>query len=145
MQGVFDNPVILGHMVAHPHPPTYFPSLISMNPAWRRTLTHLIVDEKWPDGVPRHVIDAVYHSITWNKTEPLRKLSPDTGAYFNEPDANEPNWQKSFFGEHYEKLREIKEKYDPESVLWCRRCVGSEKLVEGSDGRLCEVRREARA
>jgi hypothetical protein len=87
------------------------------------------------------MIDAIYQSVTYNKTEPLRQLSPDTGAYFNEADANEPDWQNSFFGENYEKLRVIKEKHDPKGVLWCRKCVGSERFMEESDGRLCEVRK----
>jgi hypothetical protein len=111
-----------------------------MNPAWRDTLTHLIVVSSFPDGSSQSLIDAVYRDITYNKTAALRKLSPDTGAYFNEADSYEVDWQKSFFGENYEKLRRLKENYDPENVLWCRRCVGSEKLVETKDGRLCTVK-----
>ena len=111
-----------------------------MNPAWRNTLVHLIVVSGWPDGIPRPLIDAVYNDITQKKTAALRKLSPDTGAYFNEADSYEPEWQKSFFGEHYGELKAIKKKYDPENVLWCRRCVGSEALVEQADGGLCRHR-----
>jgi hypothetical protein len=127
-------------MVASPTPSAYFPSTISMNPTWRDTLTHLIVVSSFPDGSPQSLIDAVYRDVTYNKTAALRKLSPDTGAYFNEADSYEVDWQKSFFGENYGKLRRLKEKYDPENVLWCRRCVGSEELVEMEDGRLCTVK-----
>lgn len=124
-------------MIAHPEEPTYYPSAISMNPAWRDTLVHFIVVEGWPDGISQPLIDSVYRDITANKTEPLRKLSPETGAYFNECDSYEPEWQEAFFGKNYARLREIKEKFDPGNVLWCRRCVGSEALVEKEDGRLC--------
>jgi len=111
-----------------------------MNPAWRRTLAHFIVVETWRDGIAQDLIRKVYDDITYNKTEPLRKLSPDTGAYFNEADSYEPEWQNAFFGKHYKRLKEIKEKYDPKNVLWCRRCVGSEALVEQNDGTLCKPR-----
>ncbi|KAF2029844.1 FAD-binding domain-containing protein, partial [Setomelanomma holmii] len=134
------NPIVLGHMIASPVTPSYYPNTISMNPAWRNTLTSLIVVSPFPDGIPQSFIDAVYHDITHNKTEALRQLSPDTGAYFNEADSYEPEWQQAFFGKNYQKLLGIRRKYDPWNMLWCRRCVGSEALVEQSDGRLCKTR-----
>lgn len=109
-----------------------------MNPAWRNTLTHLVVVSSWPDGTAQSIIDSVYADITHNKTEALRQFSPDTGAYFNEGDSCEPEWQQAFFGENYAWLKRIKEKYDPRNVLWCWKCVGSEALVEQPDGRLCK-------
>lgn len=112
-----------------------------MNPAWRNTLVSLIVVEVFPDYVPQSMIDSIYSSITHNKTEPLRKLSPETGAYFNEADSYEPEWQKAFFGKNYARLLSVKRKYDPKNVLWCRRCVGSEALIEQRDGRLCAAGR----
>ncbi|KAF1998465.1 FAD binding domain protein, partial [Amniculicola lignicola CBS 123094] len=132
------NVILIGHMIASPNEPTYYPSAISMNPAWRNTLVHFVVVEGWPEGVDRSLIDAVYEEITYNKTEVLRQLSPNTGAYFNEADSYEPKWQESFFGKHYARLRKIKEKYDPHNILWCMRCVGSEALVEQQNGRLCK-------
>lgn len=124
-------------MIAPTRPPTYYPDTISLNPAWRRTHSHFIAVEGWTDGTNQSNIDAIYHEITYNKVAALRKLSPDTGAYFNEADFNQPDWQWAFFGENYERLREIKRKYDPGNVFWCKQCVGSEWLVLGEDGRLC--------
>jgi hypothetical protein len=138
---MFVNPLILGHLVASQNTPSYYPNVISMNPAWRNTLISLIVVETWPDGVPQTAIDSIFSDITHVKTEALRKLSPETGAYFNEPDSYEPEWQKAFFGDNYAKLLRIKKKYDPKNVLWCRRCVGSEALIEQPDGKLCAAGR----
>jgi FAD/FMN-containing dehydrogenase len=109
-----------------------------MNPAWRNTLVHLIIAQGWQDDSIQTVIDSVYQDVT-AKTDALRKLAPETGAYFNEPDANEQDWQQVFFGVNYAKLYAIKRKYDPKNVFWCRRCVGSETLVEQGDGRLCRA------
>jgi hypothetical protein len=126
-----------GNMIASPNAPSYYPDVSSTLPAWRNTLTHFIVVESWSDGMSREAIDVVYRDITYNKTDPLRQLSPETGAYFNEPDSFEPRWQEAFFGENYGRLRKIKEKYDPKNVLWCQRCVGSEALEEQPNGQLC--------
>jgi hypothetical protein len=84
----------------------------------------------------------MYFYVTHLKTGPLRKLSPETGAYFNEPDSHEPEWQKAFFRDNYARLLSVKEKYDPKNVLWCRKCVGSEALAEKGDGRLCSAGKE---
>jgi len=141
---MFVNPLILGHLVASPNTPSYYPDVISMNPAWRKSLVSMIVVETWPDGIPQSAIDTIFSDITNVKVEALRKLSPETGAYFNEPDSYEPDWQKTFFGNNYARLRNIKNRYDPKHVLWCRRCVGSEALTERPDGRLCVATRTDR-
>jgi hypothetical protein len=133
------SPILIGHVVAPSSPPTYHPSLTSLNPAWRNTLVHLIVATGWQDGSPSSVIDAVYRNIT-AKTDVLRKLAPEMGAYFNEADVNEPDWQQAFFGDNYAQLLKIKRKFDPRNLFWCRQCVGSEGMVEEGDGRLCKAK-----
>ncbi|RAR12313.1 FAD-binding domain-containing protein [Stemphylium lycopersici] len=138
------NPILIGHMIASPSLPSYFPTRMYLNPAWRHTLTHLIVVSPFSDDTPQQLIDAVYTDITHSKTQALRRLDPETGAYFSEADSYEPEWQQAFWGESYEDLRLLKRGIDPQSLLWCRRCVGSEELVEMADGRLCRtwMRRE---
>ena len=139
-QGPQGNSLILGHLVAPPpSPPSYAPSLISVTPAWRRTTTHIIVQENWPVGIPQSEIDAVYEDIHTQKIQPLRELAPDTGAYFNECDSLEENWQEAFWGENYEALTVIKKSVDPEGALYCRLCVGSEEWTESESGALCRV------
>lgn len=51
---------------------------------------------------------------------------------------NEPQWQETFWGSNYEKLVEIKRKFDPEDVLWCDPCVGNEGWEVVGDA-LCRV------
>ena len=38
----------------------------------------------------------------------------------------EPDWQKSFWGSNYPRLREIKDKYDPDGLFFVHHGVGSE-------------------
>jgi hypothetical protein len=69
----------------------------------------------------------------------LTTISPDSGAYLNEADWKQPNWQSTFYGSHYPALEEIKLKFDPDHMFYARTAVGSESWVEESDGRLCQV------
>jgi len=56
----------------------------------------------------------------------LRVAAPDTGAYVNECDYFEPDWQKAFWGPHYPRLLQIKRRYDPDGLFFGHHCVGSE-------------------
>ena len=58
----------------------------------------------------------------------LRRLAPDSGAYMNENDWREPDWQESFFGggDVYERLLGVKRGVDPKGLLACHHCVGDE-------------------
>ena len=51
----------------------------------------------------------------------------DSGAYSNEADPNEPNFQTTFFGPNYARLSVIKKKYDPAGLFIVRAGVGSEE------------------
>lgn len=55
---------------------------------------------------------------------------PDSGAYVNEADYFQQDWQKVFWGNHYAKLFAIKQKYDPTGLFYCHHCVGSERWTE---------------
>jgi FAD/FMN-containing dehydrogenase len=56
----------------------------------------------------------------------IRAATPGTGAYVNEADYFEPDWQRAFWGKNYDKLLRIKRKYDPEGLFRCHHCIGSE-------------------
>ncbi|MBT9582482.1 BBE domain-containing protein, partial [bacterium] len=56
----------------------------------------------------------------------LREATPNSGAYANEADYFEPDWQREFWGVHYAKLLEVKRRYDPIGLFHCHHGVGSE-------------------
>ena len=39
------------------------------------------------------------------------------GAYLNCTDALIKNWPEAYYGTHYEKLQQLKSRYDPEQLL----------------------------
>lgn len=61
---------------------------------------------------------------TQNFTRRLKELG--TGAYLNEANYYEPGWQDSFWGANYPRLLSVKKAVDPDGVLTCHNCVGSE-------------------
>jgi hypothetical protein len=56
----------------------------------------------------------------------LRVVAPDTGAYVNECDYFQPDWQKAFWGPNYARLADIKRQYDPDDLFVVHHGVGSE-------------------
>ena len=62
----------------------------------------------------------------------FRDETPGAGAYFNEADYFEPDWQENFWGkENYDRLLSVKTTWDPEGLFYCHNCVGSEFWEEG--------------
>jgi len=52
--------------------------------------------------------------------------APYAGAYANEADYFQKDWQRAFWGRNYAKLLKIKKKYDVSNFFNCHHCVGSE-------------------
>ena len=58
----------------------------------------------------------------------IEKLTgPDAGAYSNEMDTFEANFQSTVFGPNYPRLSNIKAKYDPTDLFIVKAGVGSER------------------
>ena len=110
-----------------------------LNPAWRISYFNNIVARGWAPGSAEEGKAAVMRDITYKKIPAMEKQAPDTGVYMNEADRLDPNWQTNFYGEHYERLLEIKERRDPRGVFYCSTCVGSAAWKEDENGRLCRI------
>jgi FAD/FMN-containing dehydrogenase len=60
----------------------------------------------------------------------LRKLEPDGGSYVAETNFFESDWQRSFWGANYPRLRAVKATYDPDGLFFVHHGVGSEDWSE---------------
>jgi FAD/FMN-containing dehydrogenase len=56
----------------------------------------------------------------------IRAVAPDAGSYVNETDYHQPDWQRSFWGDNYARLLEVKHAYDPGNLFRVHHGVGSE-------------------
>jgi len=118
----------------------------AVNPAWRKNRMHAMLMDVQPDRLTaQQAIDR--NTLMQGYMKLLRDVSPGAGAYMNEGDPDEPNWQQAFYGNHYDRLLEIKQKWDPTGVFWAPTTVGSEgwavQAVDGypssQNGKLCRV------
>ncbi|TPX15357.1 uncharacterized protein E0L32_004634 [Thyridium curvatum] len=94
----------------------------SATPAWRTAVWELGVGSSW----------------AWNSSLAQRQaaatalkavgatMSAFTGgsAYMNEASMFTDNWQQAWWGDNYDALLSIKNKYDPKKLLNCYKCVG---------------------
>jgi len=99
--------------------------------------THLANSVSWPALDPAAQAEQE-NLLTNTYVAAMRELAPDMGAYQNEADANEPNFQQAFWGDNYARLLEIKREVDPGDVFWCAPCVGNERWEEVGD-LLCRI------
>ncbi|KAI0758134.1 FAD/FMN-containing isoamyl alcohol oxidase MreA [Fomes fomentarius] len=111
----------------------------SVLPAWRNTLIDTVITTPWNSTAPWSDMVEWQHKMTEQYIPQLIALAPNSGAYMNEADFRQPNWQQAFFGSNYQKLREIKALYDPNEVFYALTAVGSEEWDVEDDGRLCRV------
>ena len=97
--------------------------------------------------------------ITTDFIPALKLLTPESGAYSNEVchtlllngtgtctdcrasqgDPDEPDFKEAFYGPNYDRLLEIKDKWDPEQVLYGKMAVGGDRWKETEEGRLCQA------
>ncbi|KAL7266287.1 hypothetical protein RUND412_011172 [Rhizina undulata] len=113
---------------------------MALNPAWRDTYVHLVVNRVWDDSAT-DVEKAKVVEETAANVHAFDSLAPRVASYFNEGDAVGLglDWKEAYFGGNYGRLARIKEKYDPDGTLWCRGCVRSDEWVVHADGKLCRA------
>ncbi|KAL0565804.1 hypothetical protein V5O48_016213 [Marasmius crinis-equi] len=72
---------------------------------------------------------------------PLKEFtSGGSGAtYGNEAHPDDPNWKVAIYGSTYDRLLSIKDKWDPDQVLYGAVSVGGDRWRETGEGRLCRV------
>ncbi|KAF4513234.1 hypothetical protein G6O67_000532 [Ophiocordyceps sinensis] len=108
----------------------------ALNPAWRRTLTHIAFSADWNSSTPAAEQRRIQDTMTNVAVEKLKALEPDMGAYLNEANPYERDFQRAFWGANYERLYAIKKTQDPTGLFIARKGVGSE---DWDDAGLCRV------
>ncbi|KAK0204351.1 FAD-binding domain-containing protein [Desarmillaria ectypa] len=94
----------------------------SVTDAWRRSIWDVTFGQVWDYSASPAEQEKGYRDLS-RSMDPLRVVTPGGGAYGNEADVYEPDWERAFWGENYEELVRVKRKYDPEHLLDCWRCV----------------------
>ena len=116
-----------------------------VNPAFRTAVMHADVFDYAPAVGSAEEVGGAHERLN-RYMDMIRAVTPGSGAYTNEADVLEPDWQASFWGGNYPRLLEIKKKWDPSGVFWAPATVGSEGWevattdgLPSQNGRLCRV------
>lgn len=115
----------------------------TVSPAWRKA--HILMQQidTWPKNEDPVFVHEKINNLTYTKLDAMKKFSPGMGTYSNEADPWDPDWKESWWGDHYDFLLSVKEKYDPERVFWTWKSVGGDGWEEvkgaGAFGPVCET------
>jgi len=103
-------PLELYQDIHHPNSLKHLPpNATSISSGLRNAMIHLISPpDKASQAKFMHLGDNSYFSES---------------AYYHEGDS----WKQRYWGSHYEQVLNVKMKYDPENMFWCRHCVGSDR------------------
>ncbi|KAK8086120.1 FAD binding domain-containing protein [Apiospora phragmitis] len=115
------------------------PTANAVNPVWRTTGVHMQLTTAWNDTAPWADMVEAQRRITDEYVPQMEAVTPGSGAYINEADFHQPDWQQTFFGANYDRLLQIKQKWDPEGRFWAIRTVGSDAWNVAADGRMCRA------
>ncbi|CAK1358877.1 unnamed protein product, partial [Cercospora beticola] len=116
----------------------------ALHPAWRSAYLHFYVggasgavDEYTS---PQDFLEQTASWIDQNKECLWHEWAPTSGSYMNEGNPYSKNFKDDFYGDHYERLFEVKKKYDPTESLYVLSGVGSDGWrYDLQDGTLCRV------
>jgi hypothetical protein len=115
----------------------------AVHPGWRNTYVLAENFDAPPTDSGLEGVRQVRNYATSEKLKAMKDAAPGLGTYLNEADPDDPDWREEFYGNQYNWLKSVKQKYDPDEVFWCYRCVGSEgwEEVTGSMlyGPLCQA------
>ncbi|CUS10781.1 unnamed protein product [Tuber aestivum] len=135
---VVEDGATLFEIVAHPTLEVAGNPDNAVLPAWRDSAIFFITTTPWDDTAEWSQALEGQKTITrWGGL--LHELVPESGAYLNEADVNEPNFQREFYGENYARLLFIKNRYDPAGIFYALTAVGSDTWTQSPDGRLCKT------
>ncbi|KAL5113209.1 hypothetical protein ACEQ8H_008916 [Pleosporales sp. CAS-2024a] len=115
------------------------PSVRAVLPQWRDTVVMSSYVLPWSFEPPFANMTAAQDLLTHTVMPLVEAATPGAGAYINEADFQDPNWQHNFFGANYPCLARVKTKYDAAGLFWNAIAVGSEAWATQSDGRLCRA------
>ncbi|KAL4792654.1 hypothetical protein BDV19DRAFT_400467 [Aspergillus venezuelensis] len=108
------------------------PGHASIAPHWRNSVWQALHFRTYDGTITNPKVVRKIAQNAHDAMNPLRELTPNSGAYINEADPWEPDHVNSFWGaENYEKLLRVKNRLDPDNLLMVHQGVGWDE----SDGR----------
>ncbi|CAG7923433.1 unnamed protein product [Penicillium olsonii] len=111
-------------------------------PAWREAYVHAMAYSASVDatGDPSQSLKAGADWINKAQESVWKHWAPHSGSYMNEGNTFSINWKHDFYGSNYERLLDVKRKYDPSGSLFVWSGVASDEWdYDLNSGLLCRV------
>lgn len=108
-------------------------------PQWRDSIIQSSLTLPYSFDVPFKDMLAEQDRITREVQPVIEAATPGAGAYMNEADYQQPNFQDTFYGSNYPALLDIKKSRDPHDLFYVRNGVGSEAWSVADNGRMCRT------
>ncbi|KAL1872947.1 hypothetical protein Daus18300_004085 [Diaporthe australafricana] len=129
----------LGCMAVHVNSTTGHPDNAVL-PAFRDVLGICTVIGYWNWTVP---ISEMWDRKAYLVDEIIpayEAVTPGSGSYLNEVDSwYKGDWKQEFYGSNYDRLLQVKDKYDPDHLFYAYTGIGSDYWSPDSSGRLCRT------
>ncbi|KAJ5113436.1 FAD-dependent isoamyl alcohol oxidase [Penicillium angulare] len=107
-------------------------------PAWRDAQAVCIANGFWDFEAPTANNVAVKEELVDFHAPAMDAATPGSGVYMNEVDPlYKGDWKEAMYGVNYDRLLAIKNKYDPDHMLFGHMSVGSDEFRFDERGRLC--------
>ncbi|KAL4792159.1 hypothetical protein BDV19DRAFT_368985 [Aspergillus venezuelensis] len=109
-------------------------------PAWREAIATCNIVTYWDWDISEAEMWEKKSLLVDTLIPGLEEATPGSGTYLNEIDAGwKGDWIVELYGENYDRLLDIKNKYDPQHVFYARTAIGSASWTSDATGRLCRV------
>ncbi|KAJ4385728.1 hypothetical protein N0V93_010158 [Gnomoniopsis smithogilvyi] len=99
----------------------------SAHPSWYSSLWNYggMVSMAWNSSYEERLQAAI--KVTEMNEQAAKVIGPGSGAYVHETSIFDVGWRQSFWGSNYEGLLKVKQRYDPDMLMRCWKCVGFEE------------------
>ncbi|KAK1579368.1 uncharacterized protein LY79DRAFT_672528 [Colletotrichum navitas] len=108
-------------------------------PAWRDTSLSCLIGTAWAWGQSWDPVSGWQKELINEILPAIEAVTPNSGAYLNEANFAQRDWQRQFYGKNYGQLVAIKKLYDPHDMFYAVTAVGSEAWAADGQGRLCRT------
>ena len=116
----------------------------ALHSAWKSAYLHLFVGgasaSPSADVTPSAALSSAAEWLENTKESLWRDWAPDSGSYMNEGNPYATEFKDDFYGSNYDRLVQVKQKYDPTESLYVLSGVGSDEWnYDLQSGKLCRV------
>ncbi|KAJ6113991.1 FAD-binding type 2 [Penicillium sp. IBT 18751x] len=108
-------------------------------PALRNAAVTMQIGSAWNETAPWNQMIEDQWKMTNEYVPQLEAVTPYSGAYQNEANFRQPNWKQVFFGDNYNRLLDVKRRWDPSSFFYALKAVGSDAWNVDESGRMCRA------